>query len=326
VTGLSDAEMAALVATIGAAAGTAHTAINAAADAAGATCTVCGEWLDAFDTDLGTHALCDPPPDDGPPPPPTIGDLSGVLIDYEANRPRSRQVHVGPSEIAVPCDRRLAYALAGKAQPPDGRVKWAPLVGTAVHAMLAEALAADNTRLGRERWLIERRVHPDPVIAGSCDAYDVDTDTVIDWKIVGKTSLERYMRGGPGPQYEGQVHIYGRGWQRAGRKPRWVRIVFLPRGSASFDDAYEWTAPYDRRTAADALDRMYRIAELLTELGVADDPTRWQDIPAQPDKQTCRWCPYYRRGGPADGTGCPGDVEAEDRRAARFADGLIEAA
>jgi hypothetical protein len=316
VSGVSDAELAAVLAALA----PAGTKVDPAA--APLTCRVCGEWLDQVHSDVGTHPTCDPEPQPAEEPPSTVHELAGILIDWEATRPRTLQRSIGPSEIAVPCDRRLGYALHSATPTDGGNVKWAPLVGTAVHAVIAEALEAENRRLGRERWLVERRVHPDPMISGSCDAYDVDTDCVIDWKVVGKTSLEQYARHGPGAQYQGQIHIYGRGWQRAGRAPRWVRIVFLPRASHTFDDAYEWTAPYSRRTADEALDRMYRISELLTTLGVDEHPDMWAAVPAAPDR-LCNWCPYLRRGGPADHTGCPGDTDGEATQLAKFKEGLI---
>jgi hypothetical protein len=284
-------------------------------------CRVCGQQLDQAHADVGTHATCDPEPAPGEPPPSTITELRGILVDFEANSARSTQKAIGPSEIAVPCDRRLTYRTRSTPERRDGRVKWAPLLGTAIHATIAEALLAENQHLGRQRWLVEQRVHPDPAISGSCDAYDTDSDTVVDWKLVGPTRLEGYRRRGPGPQYEGQIHMYGRGWQRAGRTPRFVRIVFLPR-STDFDEAYEWTAPYDRRVADSALDRMFRLITLGQDLNLDGDPAMWSVVPATPGKD-CRYCPYYRRGGPPDATGCPGDVAADERRDSKFTEGLI---
>lgn len=284
-------------------------------------CIICGEWLDECHADVGTHPLCDPAPTVELPPPSTVAELRGVLIDFDANSARSRQTAIGPSEIGVPCDRRLAYRLREIPTHPDGRVPWAPMVGTAVHAMIAAALTEANTAEGKQRWLIEERVNPDESISGSCDCYDTDTDTVIDWKVVGPTRLDGYRRHGPGQQYETQIHLYGRGWQRAGRRPQHVRIVFLPR-STDFDDAYEWTAPYSRPVADLALDRVYELITLTRELEVDTHPEAWAKVPAQPDR-LCRWCPYFRRGGEADATGCPGDVEADARAVSKFTDGLI---
>jgi hypothetical protein len=285
-------------------------------------CRVCFGPLDAFHADVGTHPTCDPDPTPTVPPPSTLLDLRPILVEYEATRPRNMQQAIGPSGIAVACERRLGYALHGAPRRRDGRVPWAPLVGTAVHKLLAEALVLDNERLGRPRWLVEQRVEPDPQVSGECDAYDVDRDLVIDWKVVGPNKLKA-MRctGDPGPQYRGQIQIYGRGWQRAGRSPRWVRIVFLAK-TTELEDSYEWTAPYSRAEADAALDRMYRINTLLRDLNVDDAPALWAAVPARPGHD-CTWCPYFRRGAPADATGCPGDVAADTARLGKFTDGLI---
>jgi hypothetical protein len=284
-------------------------------------CTVCSTPLDEVHRTIGVHPVCDPTPTSTDPPPSTITELRRILVDYEASSERSTQVLPGPSEIAVPCDRRLGYRIHQVAARADERVKWAPLVGTSVHATIAAALGAENQRLRRVRWLVEAKVYPDPALPGSCDAYDLDNSVVVDWKVVGPTRLTHYRRHGPGPQYEGQIQLYGRGWQRAGRTPRWVRIVFLPR-STDFSDAYEWTAPYDRAAADALLDRFFGVMNLLTDLDVANNPALWEKVPATPTAD-CAWCPWFRRGSPADGTGCPGDPDADARRIQQFTEGLL---
>jgi hypothetical protein len=239
-----------------------------------------------------------------------VGDLSAALIDYDLSRARSRQAAVGPSEIGVPCDRRLGYALRNIPKHPDGRVPYAPLLGTAFHSLIADALRADNERTGRQRWLIEQRVEPGPEISGSCDAYDLDTATVIDWKLVGQSTVDKARRSGPAEQYQTQAQVYGRGWQRLGHDPAWVRIVFLPRWSHTIDDTYEWTAPYSRRAAEKALQRMRDVTALLDVLDVDNAPDQWATLDAA---DACYFCPYRRAStGPADATGCPGFRRRDD--------------
>lgn len=260
----------------------------------------------------------------GPEPPSTLAILRPALIEHEASRPRSVQTDLGPSQLAVPCDRRLAYALAGRRETADGTVKWAAMQGTQIHLLAAEVMAEENTRLGRERFLLEQRVWADDRTYGHCDAYDTDTDTVIDWKLCGVTRLKLYRSKGPGPQYVGQGHLYGRGWARLGRPVKWIRLVFLARTN-SFDDSFEWTAPYDEAAALAVLARRDRINAALR---VADDkPQVWESVDwagiGEMAGDDCKWCPFYRRGGPADATGCPGDVEADARKLDRVKDGLI---
>lgn len=338
MSGVSAAELARVLAAVGAAPAPANLPPgNAAAAEIGALasavatvieaggellCRVCTQPLDVVHADQGTHADCDPEPEPGPEPDSTLAELRDALVEYERASPRTVQVQIGPSEICVPCDRRLGFRLRGAPEQPDGRVKWAPMQGTAVHALVADVMTAANARLGRERWLVERKVWPDPGVYGHCDVYDVDTECVIDWKLVGKTTLAKARgRHGPSPQYRGQGHLYARGWQRAGYTPQWVRIVFLAR-SHDIGESVEWTEPYSRRQADAAMDRMYRVLALTGALGVDGDPSMWGAVPALPSAD-CRLCPYYRRGRPADDTGCPGDEAADQRAVERFTDGLI---
>lgn len=292
---VSNAEFGALLATLGAAPSIEDAALTALAPlGAELLCRVCALPLAADHADLGTHAACDPPRRFETPPPATLTDLSAALTAYDANRARSRQVAIGPSEIGVPCDRRLAYSLVNAPPQPWPGVKWAPLLGTAVHALIADALRDANDRAGRVRWLVEQRVVADRQVDGSCDAYDTDTDTVIDWKLVGKSTADKARRGGPGDQYEAQAHIYGRGWQRIGRDPRWVRIVFLPRWSSSITDAYEWTAPYSRLSAERALTRRSDVAARAAALDLVNNPADWARIPGAVSSGDCYFCPYHR--------------------------------
>lgn len=313
--GISDAELAALLQQVqGDASGVVTAAVAALAPLKPEPiCRVCLGELHERDTDLGTHVDCDPHEKErmrrlDPVPPPTLPDLTDALRVFDNGKERSMQKAIGPSEIGVPCDRRLGYALRNATKQP-GELGWAPIMGTAIHAAIGGALTVANNELGRTRWLIEQRVQPDLEVFGSCDCYDCDTDTVIDWKLVGQSTIDKVRRHGPGDQYEKQAHIYGRGWQRAGRNPRFVRIVFLPRSSHRISDGFEWTAPYSREIAEAALVRLHTVAAELDALDVDNHPERWAEVAATPTSDACWFCPYHRKSGgpnPADWTGCNG--------------------
>lgn len=280
----------------------------------------CGERLDPLWHEVGVHPTCQDRGDAVPvpgrfevaqpatpqPPASTIGELHDLLLSHEANSARSRQKKIGPSEIGIECQRALAYKLVGTPEQPDLRVPWAPIQGTAMHDYIADALTAHNTLLGRDRWIVEERVWPNDDISGSGDALDTDTGTVIDWKLVGDTSITKYRRQ-MRPEYRIQAHLYGLGHERAGRDVRWVRIVCLSRGW-DFGKSWEWTEPYNAEVAFRALDRMYATEELITQLDVAATPALWGAIPATPTKE-CRYCRYFRPTIPADSTGCPGNPD-----------------
>jgi len=230
-----------------------------------------------------------------------------AIAHAAANAPRSRQVEIGPSEVGQPCLRRLAHRLAGTEPTNDGGDNWRPTVGTAVHAWLADALTLANDELGENaRWLVEQRVDIAPGLSGSCDVYDHQTGTVMDWKVVGPTSLKKQKAncrpGGPGPGdlYRTQVHLYGLGHANAGRRVEHVAVAFLP-SAGSLGDTVYWTEPYDADLAAAAVARL----ELLRS-GLAAGLTP-AAFPATPESdRTCLWCDYYSFGTTDLATGCPG--------------------
>lgn len=272
------------------------------------------------DTARGALAAVDPAPTT--PPPSTVEVMRHVLDDLDLDRPRSRQTALGPSELGTPCQRQIAYKLAGvPRQPEDKRPPWAPMQGTAVHGLMEEALRFHNARLGRERWLVEERLEVDPGlpgvpgIYGHGDAYDLDQQMVVDWKHTGVTTLREVSRKTVAndqlvkPEYRVQAHLYGYGHQRAGRDVKWVRLVFLAR-SHDYSDSREWTERYDPAIAIKAVDRYYATHDLLNSLNPAANPQLWAVVPAQPGK-ACDWCPFRRVGGPADGTGCPGNTQTK---------------
>jgi hypothetical protein len=283
-------------------------------------------------TTRGTAGAATTRPDHAPaaapsgPPPSTVAEMRDVLTNLDASRPRSQQTRLGPSELGTPCQRQLAMKLAGvPRQLPDLRPPWAPMQGTAMHVLMEEALRFHNAQLGRPRWVIEERVHMDDEINGSGDALDTDHATVVDWKYVGVTTLAKVKRKTiPNeqlvrPDYRVQAHLYGYGHERAGRQVRWVRLVFLAR-SHDYDASAEWTERYQPDIAIAALDRYYATQDLIAQLGVADNPAMWAAVPAAVSDDTCAWCPFRRKGGPADGTGCPGNTQA---RIAKQTEGLI---
>jgi len=190
---------------------------------------------------------------------------------------------------------------------PDA-LKWAALVGTWGHKGAEKAMRWHNKQLDRERWLVERRAHIDDelVPGGSTDVFDVDNHEVVDWKFIGESSMTKYKRHGPPGIYVVQAMLYGLGWMRMGRTVHSVRIIFLPRWSNELvRDGWEWAAPYDERTALDALARLHEI-QAKANLA-AGGLLPWADIPR--DTTACRFCPWHDAGktsGEPDASGCAG--------------------
>lgn len=236
-----------------------------------------------------------------------------VIADAITNHPRSLQRKIGPSEIGVECDRRIAYKLLDIPERPQSPA-WLPTVGTAVHAWLEEefdqAATAQHiaTNGGPEEWLTERRVTTGFVpeigfIDGSCDLFHRPTGTVIDHKIIGPTPLKKYRAHGPSHQYRAQAHLYGQGYANAGHIVRRVMIAFLPR-NGQLSDAYLWSEPWDPQIAADAMARLTRISAAVAAAGP-------QLLPALPTADAhCAHCPWLRLRGDDLTLGCPGHAGA----------------
>jgi hypothetical protein len=216
---------------------------------------------------------------------------------------RSVQTTIGPSELGNACMRRLAYSLDGTVPTNTTADPWFAILGTAFHAWMAVALDRyQRDVLGRDpltnpRWLLEQQVWTgDPNCpSGHSDCYDLDFETVVDWKVVGPTTMKKVKASGPPEYYRIQGHTYGKGWKRAGRDVRQVMIVFLPR-NAPLAFTHVWAENFDESVADAALARLAAIGRARSLV-----PT-----PQLPTASECTWCPYHRPHQPDDHLGCGG--------------------
>lgn len=234
-------------------------------------------------------------------------DIATSVVDIvktsSANAPRSRQTVIGPSEIGMPCVRRMAYKLMGWPAVNTSGDPWASIIGTATHTWMADTYEQENRRLGRERYLIEKRLHIQGNIFGSADLFDRDVRVNNDWKIVGLDQLKKYAKNGPGPQYRVQAHTYGLGQENAGEQVEHVAITFLPRGG-HIGQLHVWTEPYDRKIALAALERMQNVITALDALDPSVHPQNWAMFPAT--EAYCTYCPQFLPGSTNLSRGCPG--------------------
>ena len=136
-----------------------------------------------------------------------------------------------------------------------------------------------------------RSVEPAGLDRVRCIAIDapdqlfITSGTTLTHNTKGPTTMSDHRRNGPGPQYRAQIHLYGRGMQLAGEKPRQVMIVFLPR-NGELSDVFYWSEPYDEQIALDALARANALHALIAAFG-AD-----QALALYPpcDGEWCDWC------------------------------------
>lgn len=234
-------------------------------------------------------------------------ELIEVILWAEHQAPRSQQVRIGPSEIGHPCDRHLAYKLAGMKPINTGSDPWPATVGTAVHAWLERSFTAytDEHWLPKP-WQTETTLVIDDWIEGHADLYR--DGVVIDWKTAGPDVMRKVRKEGPPINYIIQAQVYGLGFARRGMKVERVCLVFLPR-SGWLKDMFVWSTPYSQELAEAALARVLTIAEAAVSLDVINTPHRWNQIPAV-TTDACGYCPWFNsirtleEG--ASNEGCPG--------------------
>jgi hypothetical protein len=239
------------------------------------------------------------------------GELRRVVVERAGTSARNLQRHLGPSELGVPCDRQVVGKLAGLPVTNHVVDPWPSIVGTAVHAWLADAFTAANVRLGQARWLAEQRVVPHPDHAGTADLYDAAETAVVDHKVLGESSMAK-VRSAAGPpiHYVIQLLLYGKGYRNLGLPVTRVALAAYPRTAASLDGLYVWeraTGPQD-----DALiDEVFRLTDRRKEIArqLVSGQIAFTDIPISADDDTCFFCPFYRPQSKHDnGPGCPGSI------------------
>jgi hypothetical protein len=234
-------------------------------------------------------------------------ELSEMILWGEHMAPRARQRAIGPSEIGDPCNRRLAYRIAG-VRPLNFPDPWPAIVGTSIHDWLERVINRYQSEVQDAGYLTELRVYPDPMVKGRSDLFHLPTGTVVDHKSAGNEVMRKIRKGIIPEAYRTQIQVYGLGHRRAGRVVNNVALIFYPR-SGWLNDAQIWMEPYDEEVAQRALARLYKIAYELIDMDIEHNPHRFQAIEATPG-DSCVWCPFYLRESyldtPASERGCPG--------------------
>jgi hypothetical protein len=248
-----------------------------------------------------------------------------ALIHRKSERaPRSVQVHLGPSEIGAECSRQVvgkmigAGAVNGTGLPMAPRTNhvsspWPAIVGTAVHAWLAEALEEENARTGVQRFLAETRVAPVPEHPGTADGIDTWARTVLDWKVVGPTTLAKISSpDGPSRRYKVQLLLYWLGCLIAGYDVRQIALIALPRAAPTLDQMYVWGCTPGPAEIA-LLQDVIRITAVRRQIAarILMGEMHLKDVPITPDETECYFCPLWRPQSFYDGgPGCPGKTGA----------------
>jgi len=232
--------------------------------------------------------------------------------------PRSQQVHLGPSELGVECDRQVVGKLVREQHTNHVFDPWPSFVGTALHAALAEAFEADNHRLAPlpgepdnfRRWFTEHRVTPHPEHSGTADLYDARQFAVIDHKCLGDDSRQKVVDGKIPRKYRRQLYLYGLGYARAGFRVDRVALVAYPRTRSTLDGLYVWETPFDGTAVDELVDTFAETQRRKAyAAAVAAGQMALEQVPRTPIRDECYFCPFYRpEGGHGPAVGCPGTV------------------
>lgn len=154
------------------------------------------------------------------------------------------------------------------AERTNDTLKLPALMGTAIHKMIEEALAADWNE-----FEMEREVEYDG-LKGHIDLYVPSIGAVVDWKTTKLKNLDYF----PSKQQRWQVHLYAFLLSKNGETPKTVTLVGIPRDGDERHIKIH-TENYDEQMAMDAL------------LWLADVKER-TEAPA-PERHAAQFCQHY---------------------------------
>jgi hypothetical protein len=171
------------------------------------------------------------------------GLLKSALYDNDKTRERSMQTEIGASSV-YGCARQAWSIIHGKEKVNKNTESLAAIIGTAVHATIAEALKQANTF---DDFLIEEEFKT-PDLKGHVDLYIRSTKTIVDWKTTTKKNMGKF----PTEQQKMQVHLYGYLIEENGYPVETVSLVAIAR-DGWMKDVKVWEAPYSRKTALEGI-------------------------------------------------------------------------
>jgi hypothetical protein len=239
-------------------------------------------------------------------------ELREVAVRQAHRQPRSTQRELGPSELGHICHRLVVGKMTR--QPITNHVTdpWPSMVGTAVHALLAQFFRNENTINGVPRWIPEVKVAADPRYPGTADLYDAFERVLVDHKVLGPTTMARVKSAaGPAWHYIVQMLIYAAGYRNLGLPVYRVVLAAWPRTESTLDAMYCWEMTYEPARDDEILRQVFAITAQRRQVAsdVLAGQRRIEDVSRTPGDE-CYFCPFYRPQSALDGgPGCPGQSE-----------------
>jgi hypothetical protein len=210
------------------------------------------------------------------------GLLKTALVENDKARERSLQTEIGASSV-YGCSRQAWNIIHQQPKVNLNTESLGAIIGTAVHATLAEAMKQADTF---DDFLIEEEFKT-PDLKGHVDLYIKSTKTVIDWKTTTKKNMSRF----PSEQQKMQVHLYGYLIEENGLPVETVALCAIPR-DGWMKDVRIWETPYSREIALAGIQWVHDLQSQLSP-----------PAPERP-KQFCKdFCEFYDERGVS---GCPG--------------------
>ena len=214
-----------------------------------------------------------------------VKTLTTALREADSQRERSVQTELGASSVGG-CRTQAWHILNQTPKTNFDTESLAAIMGTAMHTVIAEALAAHD--VFGDDFILEESLNDD-FFKGHADFYSRKAEAVYDWKTV---TLAKMAKGGlPTKQQKMQVNIYAS--MIAQKYPvKKVGLVFIPR-DGKMSDIRVWEDDYDPKLVEEA------------RAWVAD--VKAMETPPPPERSAaffCRdYCSYYDALGV---TGCAG--------------------
>lgn len=236
-------------------------------------------------------------------------ELREIAIRQANRQPRNVQRTLGPSELGHICHRQIVSKMSGQQKTNHVADPWPSIVGTAVHAWLADKFRNENAINGVIRWVPEVRVTPDPLYPGTADLYDAYEKALVDHKVLGPTTMsEVQSAGGPPWHYVVQLLLYAQGYRNLGLRVDRVVLAAWPRTAPTLDSMYCWERPYEPARDDEIIRQVLALTALRRQVAeqVLAGQMPIEAVPRTPSKD-CYFCFVYRPQSALDGgPGCPG--------------------
>lgn len=226
-------------------------------------------------------------------------DLLDVIRAGMQERERAPMGNIGPSMLGG-CERKMGYQLAFGSDGARDDDSWIATIGTAGHAWLDDVIKRQVEPDGTRRWYGSKWITVP--VRGVIDVYDAHRREIVDFKIVGATTLGKARKGEIDRKYDVQLDVYGVGMIAAGYHVERVAALFLPK-TQGLGKAVWYSRPLDVGRAVKAVENLRRVeaiigaAKIADESGLAYGPTYQSALDTlTPTEDFCGSCPALRAG------------------------------